>query len=257
MRSGWVCVIAVGISSLIGCSGGPTASDGSTAGTANDDAQRGGSDAGGSQSEAGGASSGGGGRTSGGASAGSAGSAGQNTAGGSVGCRDSKDCPDRGAQLGYIGAPQCLPPGEPTPAICGAPGWCGHCNCPLTSGSCMSDDECSEQAPHCLLRNGTGGCVTCRSTADCATGACEAGACVTKCGPSDPCSDPFVACSEARRCESPVACGANGACPENGACEANVCVRRPCDADEQCDGACVLGRCYSRAGSCFQHIAVP
>lgn len=246
MRSGWVCVIALGIGSVIGCSGGPTDGGGSAAGA---------SGAGGATSGNGGAGASAGG--SGGASGGTTGSAGQNTAGGSEGCRHSKDCPDRGLQLGYIGTPQCLPPGQPTPTICGAPGWCGHCNCPLLSGTCMSDDECNEQAPYCVVGGVTGGCVVCRNTADCATGACEAGVCVAKCGPSDPCSDPFVACSEARRCESPVACGANGACPENGACEANVCVRRACEADEQCDGACVLGRCYSRAGSCFQYTAVP
>jgi hypothetical protein len=263
MRAALFTVLALGITCGLGCGNDDGSPSSSRAGAPGDTANAGssgrGSEAAGGGAEDDASSVGSGGKAGEGnaGSVNAGGDAGSVNAGGrSSGCRSASECKDGGSQQGFIGAPQCLPPGQAAPTTCGATGWCGQCQCPPVQQMCMSDGDCNGNAPHCLLRGVQGGCVQCRTSADCQTGACSDGVCTPQCGAGDPCENPFVACGPELRCDAPLACQMDAACPVNGACLSNVCARRPCQTDAQCDGACVNGHCYDAPGYCFQSKAV-
>jgi hypothetical protein len=111
-----------------------------------------------------------------GGSAAGTGASGAGSAGAASGCHTAADCPM--VNLGTVGLPQCLPPGQSlaqTQGSCGAPGWCGRCGCPAlppgTGQTCQTDVDCpavtaGSAASHCS----NGACTQCVTSADCSAG---------------------------------------------------------------------------------------
>jgi hypothetical protein len=214
--------------------------------------------------DAGGAANAGGSTDSSGAasgtSAGGSGAAGDDLGGGKVGgsssggaggsalvggCHRSADCPTVSAP-GNFGPTQCLSPDQPTPpTACGAPGWCGQCNCPPqpippqgNGLSCQSSSDCPaasagvETASLCDQNV----CTECARDADCPP---TTPSCTTVQG-SFTSTFSFRACAQ---CQSDAQC--SGATPH---CQATAgrghCVA--CLSNQECaQGVCVQGSCVA------------
>lgn len=263
-------------------------------------------------------------------SSGSGGSttSGSTTSGGGAGgilgenqCRSVEDCPLADEALGFADT-RCASPHQPSSntLICGAPDWCGQCDCPtqapapegvntpcetdddcfawgdtpnaalcrsgqcvvcqtdedcsaelprcgsqdvgfgssfMTCLECATDDDCSAGRPRCVYVDSVGpSCVECFNTSDCETGICSNHACVPGCSSDDDCPDPATGCSDRARCEA-IDCSSNGVCPPNTSCASDVCARRPCSVDSDCEGVCVNGSCYESYGTCLTTYAAP
>ena len=135
----------------------------------------------GSAISAGGKASGNGGSLSGGglagANLGGGGSSGSGSVGTPGGCRTAADCQQVSPSGIIPSVTQCLSPGQaPPPAGCGAPGWCGRCNCgahpqpPLgnptpcqTSAYCPAPSNDVATASIC----DQGSCTQCVTSGDC------------------------------------------------------------------------------------------
>ena len=53
------------------------------------------------------------------------------------------------------------------------------------------------------------------------------------------------------------ACVLTDECPARFVCDAEVCVHAGCDDNDDCDGACVNGRCCSDSGTCVVDLPPP
>lgn len=154
-----------------------------------------------------------------------------------------------GSQGGGVGAmcwsdSDCATPAfqPPPPSYCLAPDQSSTTNygCPVCftpPTTCATDGECASQGPTSICAvpgcscSGTKTCLPgCATDADCATG---------------------QSCGTDHRCAaSPCGPGAP-ACPTDFTCGAGqTCARRACTTDGECSGACVIGRCFDRAGTC-------
>ena len=113
------------------------------------------------------------GSSSGGSAAGTSGS----SAGTPGGCRTAADCQQNNPTGIVPTVSQCLSPGQAPPAAsCGAPGWCGQCNCgpqpqaPLGNGMpCQTSADCPAQSPDVATASvcELGSCTQCATSADC------------------------------------------------------------------------------------------
>jgi hypothetical protein len=211
---------------------------GSATTTSNEPGSSGGSNhtnAGESGLDAGGRNAGGSNLGNAGAGGGNAGAGGGNAgAGGNAkgGCRSSADCPTQSG-LGVFGAPQCLTPDQATPAtLCGAPGWCGRCDCP----------------PPPVAPEGNG--MVCQSNADCPApsadgkraSSCEQGAC-TECASDLDCPALMPFCGTVQSVFGPSSFGSFRSCAQ-------------CLTDEQCSEAtphCLLTNGVGRCVACISH----
>ena len=305
---------------LLACSSGTTHGDADRPGIAgnagagaqsNEDAGASGAHAG--AGHAGNHSAGSGGNAS---TAGSGGNAtGGSGAAGFPGCHTSVDCP-KVMTVPTPGISLCLAPGQAEPArSCGAPQWCGECNCssqpsvpsgdgmscqtnadcPQPNGTansltarvcdsgrctacaqnsdcpstspvcetaalrtglsyrvctvCEADTDCPSDRPHCYGNNGVAACGECRTTADCARGVCNSGACTPQCTTNASCGE-AMECTAEQRCQA-LSCQSDADCPINRACTNGHCSRRGCTTDAMCQGACVNGGCYESLGRCY------
>lgn len=174
---------------------------------------------------AGACSDGGTGGGTGGGSSSSSSSSGQGMGGGGGGgggtvlmpgqCRVDADCTGP--------AESCLPPGV-SPG-CGA---CMNVDMPCADDmACAGANEICEPA-QCACGGEKVCKLGCLSDMECGNGqACEMLRCVGK-----PCMDDTV-------------------CPMNYGCSADKrCARKPCSSDGDCQGICVQGACYDKAGTC-------
>ncbi|HYP87022.1 MAG TPA: hypothetical protein VEQ59_02700 [Polyangiaceae bacterium] len=258
-------VVLVGLALMGAACGGAASADGdarggggSTVGDKNS------SGAGGSNAS--GANSGGsdhvGGSNSGGGAGGSSslsGGTGGTAAGGATalgGCHQAADCPAASMPDPFVTAPaRCLSPEDPTPQpSCGAPGWCGQCNCPpqptAPQGNgmvCQTNAECP--APAVGMKRASlcnaGACSECSVDTDCpaATPVCSTvqslfgsasfnfRACVP-CGSDAQCSGSTPRCGGSAGVRSCVACLSNQDCAR-GVCTQGSCVAG-CTSDEPC-----------------------
>jgi hypothetical protein len=119
----------------------------------------------------------------------------------------------------------CTPP-ETTPS-CG-----GACN--QMQGNCVVDKDC-----------GSGGGVMVCDPIPCS---CFGGSlCVPACTDGS-CDDGFACDPQMHRC-APKSCLHASECGTDFICNM-TCQRRPCSSDAQCDGYCVTGTCFAKAGEC-------
>lgn len=177
----------------------------------------------------------------GGANAGGSSSGGSSSST-SSGCHTAADC-QQNSPAGIVpSVSQCLSPGQaPPPASCGAPGWCGQCNCgpqpqaPLGYGMpCQTSAECPTPNPDASTASvcELGSCTQCATSADCPAGA-------PVCG-----SVPAGFSQQLRLC---LECLADKDCPSAnphcaGAGGLTKCF--VCASDEDCDtGVCSAGVC--------------
>lgn len=218
--------------------GSPTASESAagTAGTANSVGGSGGNHSGGL----------------GGANVGGSSSAGGSSAGTPGGCHTAADCQQMSPSGIVPSLSQCLSPGQaPPPAGCGAPGWCGQCNCgpepqaPLGYGTpCQTKAECPAANPDVSTASvcELGQCTQCATSADCPAstpvcGSVQAGLsrqfrlCLECLADKDcPSAKPHCAGSGAvTRC---VVCASDADCA-TGVCSAGACVPG-CSAQAPC-----------------------
>jgi len=122
----------------------------------------------------------------------------------------------------------------PNDGQCSYPGQdlgCGICYRPA-DGTCLSDAECTTGTLCEPLR------CACEPTSVCLPGCTAA----TDCGEGRVCGD-------GGRCVA-TACAGAADCPPNFRCDSGGCLRKQCTASDSCDGACVLGQCYSEPGTC-------
>ncbi len=244
-------VLGLVVSLALGCGSGSTsggqggAGAQAAGGSASGGNGAGGSGTGGHATGGGGGATGGKGGGSGGAATGGSGGhwgaghggAGGAGTGGQAGAAGGN--PGRGGAGGANGGPcwsmndcgyaPCLPPGSP---LCG-----GACIAP--QHPCTSDTDCQADAAAptvcevipCSCPFGMGCVPGCTTSADCPEG---------------------QTCAANHHCR-PSSCSPNGACPRDFSCggdPAATCVRKPCQKDSECSGACVLGRCYAGPGMC-------
>jgi hypothetical protein len=140
----------------------------------------------------------------------------------------------------------------------------------LQDGQCRTQMDCQKSGVPCVAPGtflGCGACMnvtsTCQTDGECTANGplyiCEplpcvcqgpANACVMGCMDDTPCAQGQV-CSAAHRCEVKP-CQSITDCPANFICGASPaqCVRKPCAADAECKGTCVLGACYDTPGTC-------
>lgn len=229
---GAACAGLAALALVSACSGdGARTNEGGSAGSAGAVNEAGAAGKGSSGSSQSGSGNGGGGQSLGGK--GGASGAGTSSAGAGNGldspCHSDGDCP---MASGFPGPLYCNPPG--------ASQGCGACPglIPTTDG-CSSDLDCRKDG-------GTKICVR-----PCG-GACPMGSCVAGC--TEETCPTGAACGTDGRCQAK-ACTAPSACPQDYACLNSVCVRRPCKADAECDGYCVVGACYSALGACVRPAA--
>ncbi|WP_437761344.1 hypothetical protein WMF27_05250 [Sorangium sp. So ce281] len=235
---------------VVACSGSPPGADGSGGADTDGDQTTGGTGTGG-ENGSGGAQQGSGGTSHG------AGGRGDLMAGQ---CDDAYPC-GAGAT--------CYAPGERPPAICGAPDWCGTCECPAmlpipegngascnesnpcptTSATvpraaslcdpatnlcteCVIAEDCSEALPHCGTDSSTGirMCFECAEDADCGGDAPHCFKLTT------PIANELGAC---RQCKTTADCD-TGVCDINGMCtpgcqnDAQCGPNRVCGAEKRC-----------------------
>lgn len=197
--------------------------------------------------------SGGSGKSGGGTNAGGGSSAGSGSlAGSGNGCHSGSDCQPSNPSGPVPSVTQCLSPGQaPPPASCGAPGWCGQCNCgpqpqaPLGYGTpCQTSADCpvanADQATASVCDLGS--CTPCAAAADCpaSTPVCgwlrvgfaqQVRLCVECNGDADcPSSKPH--CGAAGGVSKCFVCAADKDCAtgtcSNGACVPGCTAQTPC-----------------------------
>lgn len=231
-------LVAVAISGALSVACGtdgdsPVASE-ARAGTAGSVADGGTNQSGGNNAVGGKSGGGGGGTNAGGSS--SAGSGGAVSSGN--GCHSGSDCQPSNPSGPIPSVTQCLSPGQaPPPASCGAPGWCGRCNCgaqpqaPFGNGMpCQTSSDCPaakadlSTASVCDL----GSCTQCAAAADCPASAPACGSVMAGFGQQ------FRVCVE---------CGTDADCPSSKPhCGGSKCF--VCAADKDCaTGICSSGAC--------------
>jgi hypothetical protein len=251
--------------SMAGDSSFSTGSGGSNAGHAGTDAKAGSESSGsaGSGGSAGADSAGAGGSidSSGTGGTGAAAGAGDDSAGagggsGRGGCRSSADCPNVSSLPGGVSITTCLSPGQSPPGpsiVCGAPGWCGRCDCPPqpqplngnglvceTSADCPAGDAAMRAASVCAL----GKCAECETDADCPA---ELPACAPVGGGSVQMFNKCLECMMDTHCpaEKPHCVNAGGiggvcrSCASNAECELGVCGTAGCVAQCNEDSECM------------------
>lgn len=222
-----------------------TAGNDGSSGNGQGGSQVGGSGSGGSQSAGNAGSS-----TAGSAGSSMAGNAGSLSAGGTngQGCHDAAECPNV-TKPPFGGFMLCLLPGQAPPSGgCGAPQWCGQCDCP----------------PQPMAPSGTG--TPCETSQDCPAPAgvgatasvCDAGAC-TACAQDSDCPSALPVCGQVsvqyqgatsfRACK---ACAQDSDCPaERPYCQGSYgvssCVACRTTADCQ-SGVCSNGACTPACG---------
>lgn len=118
--------------------------------------------------------------------------------------------------------------------------------------ACRADADC-EKGEECFAPDFEPGPGR-NACGDCKDGFCRSGVCVARC--------------TATSCAAGEECGRDGecvprrctkanaalACPHNFECTAQgECARKGCTRDDECEGACALGRCYPRPGACEPH----
>jgi hypothetical protein len=217
--------------------GGGNADTGASASGAN----AGGSGSGGTSAGAianGGANDKSGGSSSGGSASGASGSgnAGSTT---TMACHDASECPES-TKPPLGGIPQCLSPGQSAPfGGCGAPQWCGQCECPeqppQPEGAgmpCDTSDDCpaGEGAARICAQ---GQCTRCVADTDCPA---DAPACslvegrfgasynfCTACTTNEHCPGATPLCSLQYGIGQCVSCQGNGDCAQ-GVCNGSECV---------------------------------
>lgn len=204
----------------------------STAGSAGSAVSAGGSGSGGSLAGGG----------LGGAKLGGGGSSGSGSAGTPGGCRTAADC-QQSSPSGIIpSVTQCLSPGQaPPPASCGAPGWCGRCNCGAEPQQPVGNRMPCQTSADCPAPN-----------ADVATASvCDQGSC-TQCATSGDCQAEAPVCGSVpvgflqpfRQC---LACLADTDCPSaTPHCGVSGTVTKcfACASDADCAiGVCSFGVC--------------
>ena len=242
---------------LMACGSGTThgGADGTgTAGNAGSGAQSNGGDigAGGARAAAGNGgdhAAGNGGNhsagTGGRASAGSAGSSIQ-------GCHSASDCPSNTPSNPIPGIVMCLAPGQPTPSsTCGAPQWCGQCNCPAqpmgngmrcqTNADCPAPNATSPTASVC----NAGTCTACTENSDCPSALPNCGTVTaefsnafrmcTACATDSDCPSERPYCEGNYGITACVACRTTADCA-SGVCNGGVCAPQ-CTANTQCGEA--------------------
>jgi hypothetical protein len=135
----------------------------------------------------------------------------------------------------------------------------------LQPGQCRGDADCAAAEEYCAVAGpeycGGAGCLltTCTTDADCQAeglSVCELVACCggTACVPG---CDAQTPCPEGQSCTADNHCVAQScaseACPGNFNCgtgSEQICIRRTCSSDADCDGYCVLGNCHATPGAC-------
>ena len=117
----------------------------------------------------------------------------------------------------------CAPPG--TPDGCGI--------CLDAESDCADDAGCADgsicEPVHCA----------CDATLQCAPGCTD-----DSCAAGEVCTG-----GDHPRCAA-ATCDDATPCPDDFDCDDGTCTRRPCEADEVCDGYCVLGLCHAQLGEC-------
>lgn len=133
-------------------------------------------------------------------------------------CRDDVDCT---ATQEF-----CAPPGT-------APG-CGVCF--MDPGDCTTDAECEARGAGMICEPITCACFDQRS-------------CVPGCTDDSTCAEGETCDVAAGRCVA-TPCTTAAQCPTDFSCATDACARTTCTTDAECDGFCVLGRCYPSSGEC-------
>lgn len=210
---------------------------------------------------------------SGGSSAGNANAAAGNGAGGFQGCHQASECTNTRPPPLPFAIVMCLNPGESAPGPgCGAPQWCGQCNCPpqptppLGNGmACQSNADCPQPnatAPTASVCN-SGTCTACTQNSDCPSStptcgtvtaqfidsfrACSVCTADTDCPSARPHCQGSYGVSACVECRTTADC-ASGVC-SNGSCTPQCTASQACGAGMQCNAQqrCEALSCQSDA----------
>jgi len=236
--------------------GGSAPSDAGSGGTTLDGFFTGGNgNSGGAQNGSGGSTSSGGGSATGGSATG-----GNSSSGGSGGLPNSQ-CSDE--ETCTAGA-SCYAPGSPPPIICGAPGWCGGCNCPTEPTYPSGDGQTCEDLTDCptpsdtvpraasICDPATSQCTECLTGEDCgampycALGAASNGRMCFQCSVDGDCGGDSPVCYKytsgfgtdeygyCRQCRVTADCP-TGVCTIDGACVPGCENDGPCGPNRLCN----------------------
>ncbi|HET7544229.1 MAG TPA: hypothetical protein VFK05_30370 [Polyangiaceae bacterium] len=237
---------------LLACGSGTT---GENAGRAGSGSQSNSSDAGAGGAHTGAGAGAGGAQAAGASGSHSAGNGGSANSGGGAGipgCHTPSDCPSSTPTNPVSGVVMCLSPGQATPSPgCGAPQWCGQCNCPpqptgdgmpcQTNADCPAPNATAQTASLC----NAGACTACTQNSDCPSTLPKCGSVMaqfstsfqlcTACAADSDCPSERPYCQGSYGVTACVACRTTTDCA-SGVCASGVCVSQ-CTANAQCGEA--------------------
>src|SRR5258705_6430438 len=139
-------------------------------------------------------------------------------------------CPQLGCPGGKCGSTDvgcttgqevCAPPGTPL--------GCGFCN--NVPGTCANDTDCKAQGAAFVCNPIP---CSCHSEKQCEMGCKDD----TTCGDGTRCDVPSARCAA-------ITCTGGTQCPANFHCASSTCTRDECADDRDCDGFCVVGKCFA------------